>query len=46
MSQKAWCEKNGVEYMALYFAVLKDDSEALISKVDEFIQHVESQVAA
>lgn len=46
VSQAAWCAKNGVDYMHLYYTVLKDDTDALLSKVDEFIEHVESQVAA
>lgn len=46
LTQKEWSEKQDVNYMHLYYTVLHDETEALLEKVDKFIEHVESQVAA
>lgn len=46
LTQKEWSEKQEVSYMHLYYTVLHDETDALLAKVDQFISHVESQVAA
>ena len=46
LTQKEWSEKQNVNYMHLYYTVLHEETEGLLEKVDKFIEHVESQVAA
>lgn len=41
-TQKDWSEKNKVNYMHLYYTVLHEDTDALLEKVDRFIEQVEN----
>ena len=46
LTQKEWCRVNGISYLHLYHVVLHEETDAMVEKVDRFIENVEAQAAA
>lgn len=42
LTQKEWSEKQDVNYLHLYYVVLHDETDALLDKVDKFIEQIEA----